>query len=137
MPQTSDSARAECERLVHHYCAAYDRRDATAVLRLVTDDVQFELAGGELIDSLEQLAAHVQDATEEGTLTHHHVTTFAFEHTSETNATGDLYMLIPYLRSSAEPRRTGFLSRRYADRYRLVDGQWRIAHRRFVDQIIH
>lgn len=136
-PTASDDGRSACERLVHRYCTAYDQRDADAVLDLVTVDVRFELAGGEVIADADDLRRHVSEPTEDGVLTHHHVTTFDFERTGEAAAVGQVYLLIPYLRRSEGQPRSGFLSRRYADDYRLVDDRWQIAHRRYIDQIIH
>ena len=126
-----------CERTVLRYMYAYDHHDIDGCLALLTEDVKFQLDSGVGVGRA-AYREHLERPRPKGLKTHHHLSSFVLTGEDDVSASSEYLLQIPYLLPSDDDQsRTGFLSRRYADEHRRVDGEWLICGRRFIEEIIN
>jgi uncharacterized protein (TIGR02246 family) len=111
-------------RLKHEYCFAIDGGDYETWTSLFTEDGRFVRDSGETFEGHEEIHRFASEGFDEAFEHSAHVVTNPVIDVEGDTATGRWYLLLFYRDADGNG---GWTQASYDDRYRKVDGEWRVA----------
>ncbi|WP_276254462.1 nuclear transport factor 2 family protein [Halomontanus rarus] len=115
-------------RLKHEYCFTIDGGEYEAWAGLFTEDGRFIRDSGETFEGHDELYGFASEGFDDAFEHSAHMVTNpvidGVDESDDAAATGQWYLLLFYRRSDGD---VGWTQARYDDRFREVDGEWRIA----------
>lgn len=111
-------------QLKHEYCYRIDDRDYDAWVDLFTEDGTFGIEGVETFEGREEVRRFAHDVFEDEYAYTAHIVTNPRIEVDGDEATGRWYLYLPFTGTDGS---TGWTQSRYADTYRKVDGEWKVA----------
>jgi ketosteroid isomerase-like protein len=121
---------------LYRYCRAMDRQDKSLVRRVFHDDVLAEYAPGHAIRSVEELITWMWEQHRPFHCHSHQVSNILIEVSGDTAGSESYVHTKLTRRKSAERLDLYTIMGRYIDRWERRNGSWKIAHRRFLGDIM-
>lgn len=110
--------------LKHRYCYRIDDGAYEEWIDLFTDDGVFGIEGQDRFEGRDELRRFATEVFDEEYAYTAHIVANPIISVDGDEATGRWYLYLPYARNDGA---TGWRQHRYADVYRRVDGEWRVA----------
>lgn len=120
----SRPAEQAIRRLKHEYCFAIDSGRYEEWASLFTEDGRFSTGPEDTIEGHEELLAFASEEFDETFETTTHIVTNPVIDVDGSEASGRWYLLFIFVTGDGS---VSWSQARYDDRYRRVDGTWRIA----------
>ncbi len=116
--------------LITQYGRGVDRRDLELLRSLFAADAQLDFGEGHYVGALDGFLDHVRHTLSRFQITQHHMTSSLFRFGGD-RAEGETYLVAYHVMNG--PDAGMFIAgARYLDRFRRIDGMWKISHRTTV-----